>query len=591
MSTQNKNDDFLTDYIRSSAKLAAKYTEYLQKSLENTEEAQKLYPSSKFQEVLSDIFTKSLEDPEKLYKNQIEFYGEYLKVLNNAWNKYVGDSETEMFKANPKDKRFKDEAWNNDFIFNFIKQSYLLTSNWLNKTVDEIEGVDKKTKEKYEFYTKQFIDAISPSNFAFTNPEVIKETISTNGENLTKGLQNLLSDMEKSKNLFNVSTADEHYFKLGENIARTPGQVVYKNDLMELIQYSPTTKTTYEKPLLIIPAWINKYYILDLSENNSMVKWLVDQGYTVFMISWVNPDKSLAHKKFEDYMLQGPLAALDAIEKATGSKDITAMGYCLGGTLLSCTMAYMKTKKDIRIKAATLLTTMVDFGDVGDMSVFIDEKQLDELDKQMKENGFIGGDEISAMFSALRSNDLIWSFVVNNYLLGKQPVPFDILYWNQDGTRMPADTHSFYLRNMYLKNLLKKPGGIALGGVKIDVTKIDTPTYMLSAKEDHIAPWKTTYETMNLFSGEKTFVLAGSGHVAGVINPPYKKKYGYMTNNKNEKSAAKWLSGASENEGSWWEHWSRWNSKYSGKKILASKPGSGKLKAICPAPGEYVKVK
>jgi len=340
--------------------------------------------------------------------------------------------------------------------------------------------------------------------------------------------------------------------------------------------------------LLIVPAWINKYYILDLSPANSFVKWVVDQGYTVFMISWVNPTKKLAHKKFEDYMLQGPIAAIEAIEKATGEKQVSAMGYCLGGTLLSCTLAYLKAKGKNPIKSATFLTTMVDFGDVGDMSVFIDEEQIDNIEQQMKENGFLDGSEISAMFSSIRANDLIWSFVVNNYLLGRDPMPFDILYWNADATRLPADTHSFYLRNMYLKNKLKKPNALKLDGVPIDVTKIDTPTYLLATQEDHIAPWKTCFESTKLFSGDNTFVLAGSGHVAGVVNHPDKNKYGYYVSNKSEKDADKWLEGAKQQKGSWWSNWDSWNASYSDGKIDAPKPGSAKLKAVEDAPGSYI---
>ncbi len=586
-----KKDEYnFEDCIDNFVKLTELYGISVQKAIESSENIQSPSTLQTMPKVWQEIMTKLMEDPDKLYENQLDLYADYMKVWGNAWNRYVGSDEKALYPTDPKDKRFKDEAWNQDLTLDFIKQSYVLTNKWLHDIVSDIDGVDKKTLDKFDFYIRQFADAISPSNFAFTNPSVIRETIETKGENLKKGLENLINDLEHSKNFLNISTANKKAFEIGKNIACTKGKVVYKNDLMELIQYSPTCKETYKTPLLIIPAWINKYYILDLSAENSFIKWVVDQGYTVFMISWVNPTKKLAHKKFEDYMLEGPIAAIDAIEKATGEKQVTAIGYCLGGTLLSCTLSYLKSKNKTPIKAATLLTTMIDFGDVGDMAVFIDDEQIDALEKQMNENGFLDGSEISAMFSSIRANDLIWSFVVNNYLLGRDPMPFDILYWNADSTRLPADTHSFYLRNMYLKNKLKEPNALKLDKTPIDITQIDIPTYLLAAQEDHIAPWKTCYESVNLLSGKTTFVLAGSGHVAGVVNHPDKNKYGYYVSDKKASNAEEWLKGAKQQSGSWWSNWNKWNSSFSSKKITAPKPGSGKLKTIEDAPGSYIKV-
>jgi polyhydroxyalkanoate synthase len=588
---KNKEECNVEDYMENFTKLAELYGVTIQKAVESSEENNQ--PPSAMQtmpKVWHEMMTKLMENPDHLYEKQLDLYADYMKVWGNAWNRYIGNDEKPLYSADPKDKRFKDETWNVDLTFDFIKQSYVLTNKWLHDVVGDIKGVDKKTLEKFDFYTRQFADAMSPSNFAFTNPAVIRETINTKGDNLVKGLENLINDMEHSKNFLNVSTANKDAFEVGKNIACTKGKVVFKNDLIELIQYEPLCKKVHETPLLIIPAWINKYYILDLSEHNSFVKWVVEQGYTVFMISWVNPSKKLAHKKFEDYMLEGPIAAIDAIEKATGQKQVTAIGYCLGGTLLSCTLSYLKSKKKKSIKAATFLTTMVDFSDVGDMSVFIDEEQIDAIEQKMKENGYLDGSEISAMFSSIRANDLIWSFVVNNYLLGREPMPFDILYWNADSTRMAADTHSFYLRNMYLNNRLKKPNALKLDGVPIDVTSIDVPTYQLAAQEDHIAPWKTCFETMNLFSGKNKFVLAGSGHVAGVVNHPSKNKYEYFENDKAASNAKEWLDSATQNTGSWWTNWDKWNSSFSQKKVDAVKPGSGKLKTIEDAPGSYIKV-
>jgi polyhydroxyalkanoate synthase len=589
--TKTKEDNSFSEYMENFSRLSELYTRSVQESLDSGEEFDIPAPYKSMANIMGEIAAKFMENPDKLYQKQVELYTDYLNVWNNAWQRYIGEADKPLYPADPKDRRFKDSAWNEDLTFDFIKQSYLLTNKWLQNMIGELEGVDKKTHAKFEFYTKQLADAMSPSNFALTNPEVIRESIETNGASLLKGFQNLMRDLDGGKKLLNIQTADLAAFQLGQNIAATRGKVIYRNDLIELIQYNPIHPNNYQVPLLLMPAWINKFYILDLSDNNSFVKWALNQGYTVFMVSWVNPDKNLSHKKFEDYMLEGPLAALDAIEKATGIKEVTAVGYCLGGTLLSCTLAYMKAKNDPRIKAATFLTTMVDFCNVGDMSVFIDEPQIDALEKQMREAGFLDGGHISAIFSAMRANDLIWSFVVNNYLLGRDPLPFDILYWNSDVTRMPADAHSFYLRNMYLQNLLKNPGGITLAGVPIDVTKVDIPCYILSTMEDHIAPWQTTFETTNLFNSLSRFVLAGSGHVAGVINPPEKNKYGYWVNDKMAKTADKWLEGATQMEGSWWSDWNNWNKSFSGALIPAPAPGSGKLKPLCDAPGTFVNVK
>ncbi len=587
---KSKKMSFETDELsKNMVQMAEGYKQMVQRYLEAAEEVD---TSTWFDmyKTWVDVASNAFEHPAEFQKKQAEVFTDYMKIWNNSYARYVGDESAPMYKPDPKDRRFRDETWNNDLIFDFIKQSYLFTTKWTNDYIDSLEGVDGRTKKKLEFYTKQLLDAAAPTNFAFTNPEVIKESIKTKGENLVNGLKNLMEDMEHSKHFLHIKTTDANAFKLGINIAATPGKVIFRNDLMELIQYEPSKEQTYKRPLLIIPAWINKYYILDLSQDNSFVKWAVDEGYTVFMISWVNPGRELAHKKFDDYMLEGPLAALDAIEKATGEKEVTACGYCIGGTLLTSTLAYMKAKGDNRIKAVTLLTTMVDFKNAGDLCLFIDEEHLQKIDKQMQKHGVLEGDDMSAIFSILRANDLIWSFVVNNYLMGREPFPFDILYWNDDSTRLPADTHSFYLRNMYLNNALAKPGGITLNGVAIDVTKIDVPVYALSTKEDHIAPWKTTYTTTQLVDSEVKFVLSASGHVAGVVNPPAKSKYHYFTNDHNPKNPEEWLDSAKEFSGSWWIHWDKWLSALSGEKVPAPKPGSGKLKPLAAAPGSYAKM-
>jgi polyhydroxyalkanoate synthase len=569
------------------AKVADGYKQMIDKYLESTEDLDISGTWFDIYQTWIDTATSAFEHPEEFQKKQAEVLADYMKIWTNAYARYIGEENSPIYQSDPKDRRFRDATWNNDLVFDFMKQSYLFTNKWTHDYIDGMKGIDKRTKNKMEFYTKQYLDAVSPSNFAFTNPEVIRETINTKGENLVNGLRHLMEDMEKSK----IKTTDESAFHLGVNIAATKGKVIYRNDLMELIQYEPSQKQTHRRPLLIIPAWINKYYILDLSPHNSFVKWAVDQGYTVFMISWVNPGKELAHKSFDHYMLEGPLAALDAIEQATGEKEITACGYCLGGTLLTCTLAYMKAKGDERIKAITYLTTMVDFANSGDLCLFIDEEHLEKIDKQMQKHGVLEGDDMSTIFSILRANDLIWSFVVNNYLMGKEPFPFDILYWNGDSTRLPADTHSFYLRNMYLKNALTKKGGISLVGVPIDVSKIDVPIYSLATKEDHIAPWKTVYSTTQLVKSKVKFILSASGHVAGVVNPPITSKYHYFTAESNPKDPEDWLVSAKEYAGSWWPDWDKWLAELSGGKVPAPKPGSGKLKPLGDAPGTYVKVK
>ncbi|MBC8269110.1 MAG: class I poly(R)-hydroxyalkanoic acid synthase [Rhodospirillaceae bacterium] len=539
-----------------------------------------------------ELTAKMMANPAKLAENQLALWQDYLNLWTASSSRMMGGESPVDIQPEPEDRRFGHESWNENDVFNFIKQSYLLTANWLTSVVGDVEGMDDKTARKVNFYTRQFVNALSPSNFIATNPEVISETFETGGENLVNGIENLLDDLEQSKGQLRITMSDEASFKLGENIATTPGKVVYRNDLVELIQYAPTTKKVFKTPLLIITPWINKYYILDLRPQNSLIKWATDQGHTVFVTSWVNPDESFAGKTFDDYMQEGILDSLTAINKATGEVDCNAIGYCIGGTLLAATLAYMAAVKDTRIKSATFLSTLVDFADPGDLGVFIDKEQLDDLDEMMFERGYLDGTEMASTFNMMRDNDLIWSFVVNNYMLGKAPFPFDLLYWNSDSTRMPAAMHSFYLRKMYLENKLVEPGGIELSGVPIDLRQIKIPIYMLSTRDDHIAPWKSTYKATALYSGPLRFVLAGSGHIAGVVNPPAKEKYGYWTNSKTPKNPDTWLKSAKQTKGSWWPDWADWIKKQAGKKDVAPrKPGTGKLKALEDAPGSYVRVR
>jgi polyhydroxyalkanoate synthase len=532
---------------------------------------------------------RMMADPAKLLQSQLNLWQAHMDLWQSATRRMLGEDTAPAATPAADDRRFKDAAWQENQLFDFIKQSYLLTARWMQQTVRNVDGLDDKTSKKVDFYTRQFVDAMAPSNFVLTNPEVLRTTVESGGENLLKGLEHLLEDLERGKGKLSIKMTDLEAFRIGENIALTPGKVIYQNDLMQLLQYEPTTPKVYRRPLLIMPPWINKYYILDLREKNSFIRWAVAQGFTVFVISWVNPDEKLAAKTFEDYMFEGPLAALDAIEQATGEPDANVIGYCLGGTLLAATLAYMAAKNDKRVASATFFTTLVDFKEPGELGVFIDEEQLASLESRMSEKGYLEGSAMASTFNMLRANDLIWSFVVNNYLLGKDPFPFDLLYWNSDSTRMPAAMHSFYLRRMYQENKLVEAGGITLKGVPLDLRRIKTPTYILSTREDHIAPWIATYSATQLYRGQVHFVLAASGHVAGVVNPPDANKYGYWTNDELPADAQAWLAGAKQSPGSWWVDWAAWAAKHSGPKVPARKPGDGKLKPIEDAPGSYVK--
>ena len=539
-----------------------------------------------------EMTAQLMKDPSKLVQAQIGFWQDYMTLWQNTTKRLFGmETDQPVIEADPKDRRFKDDAWKENEVFDFIKQSYLLSARYVQDVVTHVDGLPPKTAQKVDFYARQFVDAMSPSNFLLTNPEVLRKTAETGGENLLRGLNNLLADLERGRGKLTIKMTDTDAFKLGENIAVSPGQVVFQNEVMQLIQYSPTTDTVLKRPLLIAPPWINKFYILDLRPKNSFVRWATSQGHTVFMISWVNPDEKLAELRFDDYLTKGILGALDAIEQATGEREVNAIGYCLGGTLLASTLSYMDAVGDDRIKTATFFVTMTDFQEAGELGVFIDEEQLRALEEKMEKRGFLEGSEMATTFNMLRANDLIWSFVVNNYLMGNEPFPFDLLYWNSDSTRMPAAMHSFYLRQMYQANLLPEPGGITLNGQPIDLRRVKVPAYFLSTREDHIAPWRSTYRGTQLLSGENRFTLAASGHIAGVVNPPEGGKYSYWTNASLAADPESWLASATEMAGSWWPDWHRWILAHAKAEVAARQPGDGGLPAIEPAPGSYVKVK
>ena len=537
-----------------------------------------------------EMTTRLMANPGKLMQAQLGFWNDYMSLWQNAARRMMGIESHPVIEGDPKDRRFKDDAWKENEIFDFVRQTYLLSARYVQDVVKQADGMDAQTAQKVDFYSRQFVDAMSPSNFLLTNPEVLRKTAETGGENLLRGLNNLLADLERGKGDLRIRMTDTDAFKIGENIAVSPGKVVYQNDLMQLIQYTPATDKVLKRPLLIIPPWINKFYILDLRPRNSFVRWAVAQGHTVFMISWVNPEERLAEKGFEDYMKEGVLDALSAIEAATGESAVNTIGYCLGGTLLAATLAWMAVHNDDRIKSATYFVTMMDFRECGELGVFIDEEQLKMLEEKMNKRGYLEGSEMATTFNMLRANDLIWSFVVNNYLLGNDPFPFDLLYWNSDSTRMPARMHSFYLRNMYQENRLKDPGGITLAGTPIDLRNVKVPAYFISTREDHIAPWRSTYYGTHLLAGENRFVLAASGHIAGVVNPPEGGKYSHWLNTELPAEPEDWFKGATEHPGSWWPDWQRWITALDKRQVKAREPGDGKLAVIEDAPGAYVKV-
>ena len=542
-------------------------------------------------------------DPAVMVEANFKLWRDYMGLWERTARVMMGGTADPVVAPAAGDKRFKDKDWEENQIFDFIKQSYLLTANWMQETVAKVDNkLDPKSAKRIAFYTKQFADAIAPTNFVMTNPEVLRATFQSNGENLVKGLDNLLDDLDRGQGQLSIRQSADA-FKIGENIATAPGKVVFRNKLIELLQFDPTTEKVYEKPLLIFPPWINKFYILDLRPENSFIRWAVNQGYTVFVASWVNPDRELAQKGFQDYMREGIFAALDAVRDATGVEKINTIGYCIGGTLLSATLAYMAATGDERVNSATFFAAQADFSEAGDLQVFIDDEQLESMRQTMEASGgVLEGKKMGTTFNMLRANDLIWSFVVSNYLLGKEPAPFDLLYWNSDTTRMPEATHLFYLREFYKNNALAQ-GKMTFDNVKLDLKKVKAPIYLQSAKEDHIAPFRSVYKSTRLFGGPVRFIIAGSGHIAGVINPPSAKKYQYWTNDaagagtdgkiKGPYPATieEWQAGTVEHPGSWWGDWDQWLSKLSGKKIAARVPGDGKLKVLGDAPGTYVKVK
>ncbi|MDD3183452.1 MAG: class I poly(R)-hydroxyalkanoic acid synthase [Alphaproteobacteria bacterium] len=547
-----------------------------------------------------DFTSKILSNPNRFVEAQIAFWQDYVKLMKGALESSTsaGHAMPSIIAPDRSDKRFKDPAWQEAWLFDYIKQSYLLTARWAQNLLDNVDGIDPKVAHKIEFYTHQMIDAISPTNFWMTNPEVLRATIETKGENLVNGLSHLLDDIERGHGQLLIKMSDNTVFKFGENIASSKGKVVYQNELIQLIQFSPLTEKVHKTPILITPPWINKYYILDLKPESSFVRFLVDQGHTVYVISWVNPDGRHAKFGFDDYMMMGPVTAAQEIKKITGENTLNTIGYCIGGTLLSCMLGWLAALGDKKpsempeIKSATYLVTLIDFENPGDISVFIDEEQVKHIESMMEKDGYLPASVMGTAFAMLRANDLVWSFVINNYLMGREPFPFDLLSWNSDSTNLPATMQSYYLRNMYMENNLIKPDKLSMKGVPIDLRKITIPTFCLSTVEDHITPWRSTYVATQTYSGPVTFCLSGSGHIAGVVNPPAKKKYGYWTNDtaKCPADPEAWLKSAQKHDGSWWPEWAKWLEQYAGEMVPARDPAKNP-NVIEDAPGSYVRVR
>lgn len=574
-------------FMEEAGKVTAAYLKPIERGEAKTGAADEV---SEMVKTIGRVAERWVTDPRKVIEAQASLTSDFMSLWASTLKRASGEEAAPVAEPDKRDARFADPDWSAHPMFDFVKQAYLIGSRWAESLVDRAEDLDPHTREKARFYVKQIASALSPSNFVATNPELLRETLKQNGENLVRGMKMLAEDVEAGGGELKIRQSDGGAFEVGVNIATTPGKVIYRNEIMELIQYAPSTEQVFKRPLLIVPPWINKFYILDLNAEKSFIRWCVAQGLTVFCISWVNPDERHAAKDFESYMREGIFEALDAVEQATGEKRVTAIGYCVGGTLLGVTLAYMAAARDKRIESATFFTTQVDFSKAGELSVFVDEDQIRAVEEQMAQRGYLDGARMAGAFNMLRPNDLIWSYAVNNYLKGKLPTAFDLLYWNSDSTRMPAANHSFYLRGCYLENRLSK-GEMTIGGKTLDLKAVKIPIYNLAAKEDHIAPAQSVFIGSQCFGGPVDYVMAGSGHIAGVINPPSKVKYQYWTGSRPEGVFSDWAQAAVEHPGSWWPHWLGWVTAQAPKKLPAREPGGGALAPLEDAPGSYVKIR
>ena len=536
---------------------------------------------------MQQIWLASLRDPGAAWSAYTDFVQRYTEVVAQTtarlWGIDGAKSEPVLAPA-PGDRRFETPDWQRNPLLDGFKQAYLLMASTLLRSAAEMQGLDPRQQRKLVFYVRQFLDAVSPTNFLLTNPEAVHEAMATGGQSLVMGVQNLLRDLQAGQ----IKMTDSEAFAPGRNLALTPGQVIYRNQLIELIQYAPATDTVHAVPLLFIPPWINKFYILDMRPENSLIRFLVEHGLTVFVISWKNPDASMEETTFDDYLELGPLAALEVTKAITGSRRVHSVGYCIGGTLLSMLLPYLAAKRNRTVESASFFVALQDFAEVGDTAVFIDEPQVAYIEAQMMERGYLESRHMSAMFNMLRANDLIWSNVVNNYLLGKEPPAFDLLYWNADGTRMARAAHSFYLRNTYLENNLVQPGKVSVKGVAVDLGRIREELYIVGAEQDHIVPWQSAWKLTRLVSGPSRFALAASGHIAGVISPPTKSRGYWARDGQAAETPAAWLEGAERRPGSWWTDWVDWLRPRMGKQVPPPPLGGERYPPLAPAPGTYV---
>jgi len=584
-----KNPEALSlNIARSLENLGKAASEWLQPRERGEKKNAEIEPLTDLVATISKVVEYWVADPARTLEAQTHLMTSYFGIWMNSMSKAAG--KPLVAPEVRSDKRFSANDWTETPFFDFLRQIYMVTSDWAEKLVTEAQGLDPHTRHKAQFYVRQVTSALSPSNFVLTNPELYKETVAKNGTNLVEGMKKLAEDIKAGRGDLRLRQTDTTKFKVGENLAITPGKVIAENDICQVLQYDATTETVLKRPLLIVPPWINKFYVLDLNPQKSFIRWCVEQGHTVFVISWVNPDERHAHKDWEDYAHEGIGFGLDSITKATGEKEVNAIGYCVGGTLLAATLALHAQEGDKRIRSATLFTTQVDFTFAGDLKVFADESQIRTIEKSMNEDGYLEGSKMAMAFNMLRSQELIWPYFVNAYLKGQDPTPFDLLYWNADSTRMAAANHSYYLRNCYLENNLSQ-AKMVLAGKTLDLKDVKIPIYNLATREDHIAPAKSVFVGSKLFGGPVTYVMSGSGHIAGVVNPPDKKKYQYWHNGAVKGEFEDWVAGAEMTDGSWWPNWHGWIEAQGDRKVPARIPGGSKLNPIEEAPGSYVKVR